>query len=79
MAAVGHDGEAAGFIGDENAIDFVDGHENKMCACVLGFPRDIFHGVINAVCHPNWLGSWIGKTELGGLDTLAILIHVSHL
>ncbi len=32
IAAVGYDGEAAGLIGEEVAIDLVDGHENKMCA-----------------------------------------------
>ncbi len=32
MAAVGCDGEVAGLINEEVAIDFVDGHENKFCA-----------------------------------------------
>ncbi len=75
MATVGPDGEVASLLGAEVAVDFVDGHENKMC---VGFLRDILHGVINAFWNPNWLGCWIGKTGLGGLDILAILIHVSH-
>ena len=56
MAAVGCDGEAAGLIGEEYIIDFVDGHENKMCASVVWFLRDILHGVIGDVWHLNWLG-----------------------
>ncbi len=78
VATVGHDGEAAGLIGEEVAIDFIDGHENKLCVCDVGFLRDILHGVIDDVRHQNWLSCWIGKTVLGGLDTLAILIHESH-
>ncbi len=78
MAAAGPDGEAACLIGEEVAIDFIDGHENKMCVGVVGVLRDILHGVMDNVRHPNWLGFWIGKTGLDGLDTLAILIHVSH-
>ncbi len=78
MAAVGRDGEVACLIGEDVAIDFIDGHENKMFVGVVGFLRDIPHGVINNVRHPNRLGCWSGKTGLGGLDTLAILIHVSH-
>jgi hypothetical protein len=78
VAAVRRDGKVASLIGEEIAIDFVDGHENEMCACVVGFLRDILHWVINNVWHPNWLGCWIGKTGLGGSDTLAFLIHVSH-
>ncbi len=74
MAAVGCDGEAAGLIGEEVAIDLVDGHEDKMCARVVGF----FHGVIKMVWHLSWHG-WIGRTGLGGLDTLVILVHVPHL
>jgi hypothetical protein len=31
VAAVGCDGEVAGLISEEVAIDLVDGHENKMC------------------------------------------------
>jgi hypothetical protein len=78
MAAVGRDGEVAGLIGEEVAIDFIAGHENRMCACVVGLLRDIIHGVIDNVCHPNWIGCWIGKTRLGGSGTLVISIHVSH-
>jgi hypothetical protein len=78
MAAVGRDGEAAGLIGEEVAIDFIDGYETEMCACVMGFLRDILHGVISNVRHPDWLDCWIEKTGLGGFYTLAILIHVSY-
>jgi hypothetical protein len=78
VAAVGHDREAACLIGEEVAINFIDGHENKICTGVVGFLRGILHGVVNNVRHPNWLSCWIGKTGLGGLDTLAILIHVFH-
>ncbi len=78
MAVLGRDGVAAGLISEEVAIDFIDGHENKMCACVVGFLRDILHGIINDVRHPNWFGCWIGKTGWGGSYILAILIHVSH-
>ncbi len=31
MATVGCDGKLAGLIGEEDAVDLVDGHENKMC------------------------------------------------
>ncbi len=72
------DGKAASLIGEEVTIDYIDGNENKMCACVVGFLRDILHGVIDNVWHPNWLDGWNGKTGLGGLDPLAIFIHVSH-
>ncbi len=75
MAAIGCDGKVAYLIGEEVAVDFVDGHENKVCAGVVGFFRDILHGVIEDVRHPKSLGCWIW---LSGLDTLAILIHVSH-
>jgi hypothetical protein len=78
VAVVGHDGEAAGLISEEVAIDLVDGHKREMCACIVEFPRNIFHGVIDNIWHKNWLDFWIGKTRLGGLDTLAILIHVPH-
>jgi hypothetical protein len=74
----GCDGEAAGLIGEEVDIDLVDGHENKMCAQVVGFLRDIFYGVIKEVWHVYWLGCCIGWTGLGGLDPLAILVHVPH-
>ncbi len=78
VAAVGCDGEAACLIGEKVVIDFIDGHENKMCVAVVGFLRDILHGVIKDVRHLKWLGCWIGKTGLGGSDPLAISIHVSH-
>ncbi len=77
MVAVGCYGEAANLIGKEVAIDFVDGHENKMCAIVVGFWRDIFHGVIEEVGHRYWVGSWIGRTGLDGSDPLPILVHVT--
>jgi hypothetical protein len=32
VAAIGCDGEVASLIGEEFAIDLVDGYENKMCA-----------------------------------------------
>ncbi len=79
VATVGRDGELASLIGREVAIDIVDGHENEMCAQVVGFLRDIAHGVINNVWHTNWLGCWIWKTGMGEFNTLAILIHVPHL
>jgi hypothetical protein len=44
---VGCDWEAACLICEEVAIDFVDGHENKVCVGVVGFLRDILHGVID--------------------------------
>jgi hypothetical protein len=56
VVPVGPDGEGACLIGEEVAIDFIDGHENKMCEGVAGFLRDFLHGVINDVRHPNWLG-----------------------
>ncbi len=78
MIAVRCDGEVAGLIGEEVAIDCVDGHEDKICVQVVGFLRDIFHGVIKEVWYMCWR-SWIGKTGLGRLDTLAILVHVPYL
>ncbi len=79
MATVGCDGEVASLISKEDAIDFIHGHENQMCVGVVGFLRDILHGVIKNVRYPKWLGCCIGLTGLGGLDPLAILIHVSHI
>ncbi len=35
IAAVGHGGEAVGLIGEEVAIDLVDGHENKMWSLTI--------------------------------------------
>jgi hypothetical protein len=52
MAAVGCDWEAACLIFEEVAIGFVDGHENELCAGVVGFLRDILHGVIKDVRNP---------------------------
>ncbi len=75
VAVVGCDGEAACLISEKVAIDFVDGHENKVCAGVVGFLKDILHGFIKDVRHSKWLSCWIG---LSGLVPLAILIHVSH-
>ncbi len=46
---------------------------------VVGFLRDIVHGVIKDVLHPYWFRGWNGRTGLGGLDPLAILINVPHL
>jgi hypothetical protein len=56
VAAVGCDGEAAHLIGEKVAIDFIDGNDNKVFAGVVGFLRDILHGVIKDVWHPKWLG-----------------------
>jgi hypothetical protein len=52
MAVVGRDGEEACLIGAEVANDFIDGHKNKMCAGVVGFLRDVLHGVMDNVRHP---------------------------
>ncbi len=54
MAGDGYDGEAVCLIREEVAIDFIDGYENKVCAGVVGFLRDILHGVIDNVRHPKW-------------------------
>jgi hypothetical protein len=51
IAMVGCDGELASLIGEEVAIDLVDGHENKMCVQVVELLRDIFHKVIKEVGH----------------------------
>jgi hypothetical protein len=75
MAAVGCDRETACMIGEEVAIDSIDGHEDEVRAGVLGFLRDILHGFIEAVMNLKWHGCWSG---LSGLDSLALLIHVSH-
>ncbi len=42
---------------------------------VVGFLRDILHGVIEDVRNPKWLGYLSG---LSGSDFLATLIHVAH-
>ncbi len=75
VAMVVCDREAACLIGEEVAIDFIDCHENKVYAGVVGFLRDILDEVIEDVRHPKWLGCWIG---LGGSDSLGILVNVSH-
>jgi hypothetical protein len=62
-------------MGEEVAIDFVDGHEDEVPVGIVGFLRDILHGVIKAVRNLKWHGCWSG---LSGLDSLALLIHVSH-
>jgi hypothetical protein len=56
VATVGCDQEAACLISEEVAIDFVDGNENKVSAGVVGFLRDILHGVIKDVRNPKWIG-----------------------
>ena len=66
----------ASLIGEEVAIDFIDGHADKVSACVVGFLRDILHRVVKAVGNVKWHGCWSG---LSGLDSLVLLIHVSRL
>jgi hypothetical protein len=61
---------------EEVAIDFVDGYENKVSAGVVGFLRDILHRVVGDVGNLKWHGCWSG---LSALDSLVLLIHVSHL
>jgi hypothetical protein len=58
-------------IGKEVAIDFIDGHEDKVSAGIVGFLRDILHRVIEAVGNLKWHGCWSG---LSGLDSLALLV-----
>jgi hypothetical protein len=62
-------------IGEEVAIDFVDGHEDEVHAGIVGFLRDICHGVIKAVRNLKRHGCW---SELSGSDSFALLIHVSY-
>ncbi len=62
-------------IGEGVVIDFVDGQEDKVSAGVAGFLRDILHKVLEDVRNLKWHGCWSG---LSGLDSLALLIHVSH-
>jgi hypothetical protein len=62
-------------MGEEVAIDFVDGHEDEVRVGIVGFLRDILHGVIKAVRNLKWHGCW---SRLSRLDSLALLIHVSH-
>jgi hypothetical protein len=47
-------------IGEEVVINFVDGHEDKVLASVVGFLRDILHGVIKVVSNLKWHGCWSG-------------------
>ncbi len=61
-------------IGEEVAIDFIGGHENKVSTGVEGFLRDIFHRVVEVVGNLKWHGCWSG---LSGLDSLVLLVHVS--
>ncbi len=75
MDTVGCDREAACLISEEVAIDLVDGHEDKVSAGIVGFLRDILRRVIKDVGNLKWHGYWSG---LSGLDSLALLIHVSH-
>ncbi len=76
MAVVGYDRETACLIGEEVAVDFVDGHEDKVHAGIVWSLRDILHGVIKAVRNMKWQGCWSG---LSGSDSLALLIHVSYI
>jgi hypothetical protein len=62
-------------IDEEVAIDFVDGHEDKMHAGIVGFLRDILHRIIEDVRNLKWRGCWSG---LSGSDSLGLLIHVSN-
>jgi hypothetical protein len=61
--------------GEEAAIDLIDGHEEEVSAGIVGFLRDILHKAVEAVGNLKWLGCWSG---LSGLDSLALLVHVSH-
>jgi hypothetical protein len=54
----------AGLISEEVAIELVDGHKNKMHVQVVGFLRDIFHGVIKVVWYSYWLLGFIAKLQL---------------
>jgi hypothetical protein len=60
VAMVGCDREAACLMSEEVAIDFIDGHENKVSVGVVGFLRNILHGVIEDVRNPKWHGCWSG-------------------
>jgi hypothetical protein len=75
VAAVGCDRETACLISEEVAIDFVGGHEDEVHVGIVGFLRNIFHGVIKAARNLKWHGCW---SRLSGVDSLALLIHVSH-
>jgi hypothetical protein len=69
------DREPACLISEEVAIDFVDSHEDKVSVGIVGFLRYILHGVIKDVRNLKWHNCWRG---LSGLNSLALLIHVSH-
>jgi hypothetical protein len=43
-------------IGEEVAIDFVGGHEDKVSSSVVGFLRDFLHRVIKDVGNLKWHG-----------------------
>jgi hypothetical protein len=62
-------------IGEEVAIDFIDDHKVAVSVGVVGFLRDILHRVLEAVRNLKWHGCWSG---LSGLDSFALLVHVSH-
>jgi hypothetical protein len=62
-------------IGEEVAIGFMDGHEDKVYVGIVGFLRDILHRVVEDVGNLKWHSCWSG---LSRLDPLALLIHVSH-
>jgi hypothetical protein len=69
------DVEAACLIGEEVAIDFIDGHEDKVSAGIVGFLKGILHRVLEAFRNLKWHGCWSG---LSGLDSLALLVQVCH-
>jgi hypothetical protein len=76
MAVVQCNEEAASLISEEVSIGFIDGHEDKVSAGIVGFLRDILHRVVKAVGNLKWHGSWSGLSDF---DSLALLIHVSHI
>ena len=47
-------------IGEEVAIEFVDGHEDKVSASIVGFLRDILHRFVKDVRNLKWHGCWSG-------------------
>jgi hypothetical protein len=68
MAVVGCDGKVACLIGEEVTIDFIGGHNNKMCVCVVGFLRDILlgsskmSGTQNGLVHGFGRLGWVDQT-----------------
>ncbi len=50
--------EAVCLIGKEVVIDFVDGHEDKVSAGVVGFLREIVHRVVEDVRNLRWHSCW---------------------